>query len=82
MFPTRNCLTAVFPLPSTSYISSILIKLKISVTHFADCLYLLDGRLDSLSTFIINVSDIFDPIKDIGSRVSIISMIMFWKKKT
>ncbi len=80
MFPTRKCETHVFYLPSTSYMSSTLIKLKINVTTFIDCLYLLDGRLDSLSTLIINVGQIFDPILDIGSKVSIISMIMSWKK--
>jgi hypothetical protein len=60
--------------------SSTLIKLKINVPHFTDCLYLLDGRLESLSTLIINVLNVFDPIEDRGSGVSIILMIMFWKK--
>jgi len=62
--------------------SSTLIKLKINVVSLVDCLYLLDGRLDSLSTLIINVEQIFDPIVDIGSRVSRISIIMFCKKNT
>ncbi len=75
VFLTRNWPTSVFNLPPESYMSSTLIKLNVNVTTFADCLYLLDGRLDSLSTLIINVGHIFDPIKDIGSRVSIISMI-------
>ena len=71
VFLTRNWLISVFDLPSESYMSSTLIKLNINVATFADCLYLLDGRLDSLSTLIINVERIFNPIKDIGSRVSI-----------
>jgi hypothetical protein len=41
--------------------SSTLIKLKINVATFFDCLYMLDGRLDFLSTLIINVRDIFGP---------------------
>jgi len=60
--------------------SSTLIQLKIKVTNFADCLYLLDGRLDSLSTLIIYVGEIFDPRKDIGSKVSRILMIIFCRK--
>jgi hypothetical protein len=60
--------------------ASTLIKLKIKVTNFADCLYLLDGRLDSLSTLIIYVGKIFDPRKDIGSKVSRILMIIFCRK--
>ncbi len=75
VFLTRNWPTSVFELPPESYMSSTLIKLNVNVTTFADCLYLLDGRFDSLSTLIINVGHIFNPIKDIGSRVSIISMI-------
>ena len=60
--------------------SSTLIKLKINVATLTDCLYLLDGRLDCLSTLIINVSHIFHPIEDIDPTVSIISMIMFTEK--
>jgi len=79
MFSTRTYVTPVFFLRSTTYMSSSLIKLKINVTSYADCLYLLDGRLDSLSTLIINVSDIFDPTVNIHALVSITSMIMFRK---
>ncbi|CAF1087004.1 unnamed protein product [Rotaria sordida] len=52
MFRTRTYETRVF-YRSSNYMSSTLIKLKIHVLRFADCLYLLDGRLDSLSTLII-----------------------------
>jgi hypothetical protein len=62
--------------------SSTLIKLKINVSTFVDCLYLLDGRLDSLSTLIINVEEIHDPLLNIHTRVSITSIIMFRKKNT
>ncbi|CAF3627492.1 unnamed protein product [Rotaria socialis] len=53
---------------STSHMSSTLIRLKINVASLVDCLYLLDGRLDSLSTLVINVGQILDPILDVGSR--------------
>ncbi|CAF1303397.1 unnamed protein product [Rotaria sordida] len=67
MFRTRIYETRVF-YRSSNYMSSTLIKLKIHVLSFVDCLYLLDGRLDSLSTLIINVEHIFDPIIERGSR--------------
>ena len=70
MFVTRKCWIFIFPVTSTDYISSTLVKLKINVATFIDCLFLLDGRLDSLSTLIINVSSIFDPTFDIGQAVS------------
>ncbi|CAF3822536.1 unnamed protein product [Rotaria sp. Silwood1] len=41
--------------------SLTLVKLTITVSCLFDCLYLFDGRLDSLSTLIINVSYIFGP---------------------
>ncbi|CAF1301761.1 unnamed protein product [Rotaria sordida] len=41
--------------PSKICMSSTLTKLKVEVKTFRDCLYLLDGRLDCLSTLIINV---------------------------
>jgi hypothetical protein len=62
--------------------SSTLMKLKIYVDNFVDCLLLLDGRLDCLSTLIIKVSQIFEPAVDIGGRVSIISIIMLQKKNS
>lgn len=49
--------------------SVTLSKLKISVSCFCDCLFLLDGRFESLSFLIINVRDIFDPVVDIGHKV-------------
>jgi len=77
MFITQKCLTAVFYLPLESNICSTLIKLKIKVENLMDCLSLLDGRLESLSTLIISTQQIYDPIIDIGEGVSNISMIMF-----
>jgi hypothetical protein len=55
-------------------------KLKINVASFADCLLLLDGRLDYLSTLIINVDQIFPVGLNIGGIVSITSMIVLREK--
>lgn len=76
IFPTRKCWAILFHLPTPSYMSSTLVKLKINVTSFFDCLYLLDGHFDSLSTLIINVADIYNPVIDLGRSVSINSMII------
>lgn len=70
VFLTRKCWISIYPVRSTDYMSSTLVKLKINVSTFVDCLYLLDGRLSSLSTLIINVASIFDPVINIGRTVS------------
>ena len=77
MFLENKCSTSVHLLPDGERMSSTLRKLKINVESFVDCLYLLDGRLDCLSTLIIHVNEIFDPIADTDERVSRSSMIMF-----
>jgi len=82
MFLTRKCLTALFCSPLLeSCMSSTLVKLKINVVNILDILFLLDGRLKSLSTLIITVSDL-DDLADfyIGPRVSMISIFMFRAK--
>ncbi|CAF3682807.1 unnamed protein product [Adineta steineri] len=61
MFPTRRCLLPVCYLPPTNCMSLTLVKLTITVSCLFDCIYLFDGRLDSLSTLIINVSHIIGP---------------------
>jgi hypothetical protein len=70
MFITRKCEVPVYYIRSSINMSSTLVKLKINVTNFADCLFLLDGRLESLSTLIINVNQIFE-MPDLGGTVSI-----------
>ncbi|CAF2941813.1 unnamed protein product [Rotaria sp. Silwood2] len=45
----------IFDLSSTNFKSSTLTELKINVETFDDCLYLLDGRFNCLSTLIINI---------------------------
>ncbi|CAF4383391.1 unnamed protein product [Rotaria sp. Silwood2] len=58
---------SIFHMPLTSCISSTLIKLNIDVNTFDDCLYLLDGRLHSLSTLIINILKISAPLSNIDN---------------
>ena len=41
---------SLYYLPSTSFFSSVLTKLRIHVFGFSDCLALLDGRLEQLTT--------------------------------
>ena len=54
----------------SAFQSATLTSLKLTVGGFIDCLLLLDGRCESLSTLIIHVNDIYDPLIDIGHRVS------------
>jgi hypothetical protein len=61
---------------STSCVSSTLTKLKIEVNNFDDCLYLLDGRLQYLSTLIIKIVEICDSLASIDNKVSIYLIIM------
>ncbi|CAF2102204.1 unnamed protein product [Rotaria magnacalcarata] len=49
---------SLFTLFSTNCVSSTLTKLKIDVNTFDDCLYILDGRFDCLSTLIIDIEKI------------------------
>jgi hypothetical protein len=58
-------------LPSTGCTSAYLTKLDIRVNTFDDCLYLLDGRLECLSTLIIVISKIFSSSSNIVNTVSI-----------
>ncbi|CAF4454471.1 unnamed protein product, partial [Rotaria socialis] len=54
-------------LPSASCVSSTLTKLKINVSTFDDCLYLLDGRLQHLSILIIDIDEISDSSSNIDN---------------
>jgi hypothetical protein len=57
---------------STNCMSSTLTILKINVETFNDCLYLLDGRLDSLSKLIIYVEIISYKSGTLNNMVSVI----------
>ncbi len=56
-------------LTSTCF-SSTLYKLTVDLSTFDDCLYLLDGRLNQLSTFIVNIDGINASSLDIDNKVN------------
>ncbi|CAF1620641.1 unnamed protein product [Adineta ricciae] len=60
MFPLGQCELFIYTIPREMNISSSLTTLKINVKTFIDCVYLLDGRFQCLSTFIVKVKEIFD----------------------
>jgi hypothetical protein len=49
--------------PSTRCFSSSIVHLNIKLNNIDDCLYLLDGRLSQLHTFIVHLDSIHDPSK-------------------
>ncbi|CAF1508421.1 unnamed protein product [Adineta steineri] len=59
-FVAKNSVLSFIDLPSTTFVSSNLIKLCITVNNFGDCLCLLDGRLNQLSTFIVIIVNVKD----------------------
>ena len=64
-------------LPLTTFSSSILTKLCINVSTFDDCLYLLDGRLNQLNTFIVRIYDIDAPSVIIHNEVNLFNLKCF-----
>jgi hypothetical protein len=84
LFSHRRAGISIYCIGEKSCMSSSLTELKINVETFYDCLYFLDGRLDSLTKLIINVNNV--PFKDIplymrvNCEVNIIFIIMFEKK--
>jgi hypothetical protein len=79
LFSHRRTWISIYQLPLLRRMSSSLTQLKINVETFFDCLYLLDGRLDSLSKLIINVRECSSDqsIFFINGWVNIILIIMF-----
>jgi hypothetical protein len=67
----EDLLVSIFNLPTASCVSSTLTKLTINVNSFDDCLYLLDGRLECLSTLIIDITKITDSSLNKDNTVSI-----------
>jgi hypothetical protein len=57
-------------LPSTTFFSLILTHLCINVNTFDDCLYVLDGRLKQLTTFIVTVYFIDESLSIVHNMVS------------
>jgi len=76
-YRSTNCL---FDILCSSYKSSTLTVLKISVEFFDDCLYLLDGRFNCLSTLIIHVEEIADTFRTTYNTVSMI--VNYWVSET
>ncbi len=70
-FDNRSTL-CTFDLSSTNFKPSTLTELKVNVETFDDCLYLLDGRFNCLSTLIINIEIISSTSGTIDNTVSII----------
>jgi hypothetical protein len=68
---------SICDLPSTTFSSSILTELCIDVYKFDDCLYLLDGRLKQLSTFIVRIYHIDDHSWTFHKTVSLYFIIIF-----
>ena len=66
----RRYSTPVYGLLRQGLESSSLVKLKINVTCLTECFYLLDGRLENLSTLIIHLLTACQPLDGIGSTVS------------
>jgi len=70
-FPSKELSISIFHMPLTSCVSSTLRKLNIVVNTFDDCLYLLDGRFDSLSTLIVTIVKISGSLSNIDNTVRI-----------
>jgi hypothetical protein len=63
-------------LPPNAFSSSILTYLNIKVLNFVDCLYLLDGRLKQLSTFIVRFHFMDTDSSSVSNMVGIIYMFI------
>ena len=68
-FLDKHLTISIFNIPSTTCTSSTLIKLNITVQTLDDCLFLLDGRLNCLSTLIITINKISHPLSNIDNTV-------------
>ncbi len=60
-------------LPSTTFVSSTLMKLSAVVNDFEDCLRLLDGRLKQLSSFTVTINYCKNSASTMPNSVSLIS---------
>ena len=67
---------SIFSVFSRNYVSSsTLTKLKIDVSTLIDCLYILDGCFDCLSTLIINIENTGPLLSNIDTTVNIVLII-------
>lgn len=77
----RQC-TVISILNTPINISSTLTTLKVLVRTFDDCLYLLNGRLTSLSTLIMHVCKVSHLSQSIDNEVSLVSSSYVYTTKT
>ncbi|CAF3482744.1 unnamed protein product [Rotaria sp. Silwood1] len=68
---------SIVDLPSTTFCSSTLIKLCINVRSLDDCLYLLDGRLKQLTTFIVQIRYIHNDLSIIHNTDNLSNLKCF-----
>ncbi len=64
-------------LPSNTFSSSTLTYLRINVETLSDCLYLLDGRLKQLTTFIVRIYNIDPDSSTVHNMVSLSCLKLF-----
>ncbi|CAF4176758.1 unnamed protein product [Rotaria sp. Silwood2] len=77
-FSSNQRLTiSIFNLPSINCVSSTLMKLNIVVNTFDDCLYLLDGRLECLSTLVIKIQRISRSVLNIDNTRKLLKFKYF-----
>jgi len=71
LYAARSLTDSTFKLTSMRPVSLTLTKMKINVNTFDDCLYILNGHFECLSTLIIDIYKISDSSSNIDNRVSI-----------
>jgi hypothetical protein len=69
---TRRSKLSFWDRPSNYFSSSHLSTLIFDVERFDDCLYLLDGRFDQLSSFTVNIRSIERSLMIVENEVGII----------
>ncbi|CAF1177881.1 unnamed protein product [Rotaria sp. Silwood1] len=68
---------SIVDLPSTTFCSSTLTKLCINIRSLDDCLYLLDGRIKRLTTFIVQIRDIHNDLSIIHNTDNLSNLKCF-----
>ncbi len=71
LYAGRSLTDSTFNLTSMRPVSLTLTKMKINVNTFDDCLYILNGHFECLSTLIIDIYKISDSSSNIDNTVSI-----------
>jgi hypothetical protein len=67
----RKHWTSLSHLIETSLMSSTLTKLKINLETFTECLFLLNGNFECLTTLIVDIQLIYYPVQRIDNTVCI-----------